>query len=50
MPVRATSRSGLARRIFLASLTAKYLVVDARTSQAVYTIADHLAHADPLVQ
>jgi len=34
----------------LASLTAKYLVVDARTSQAVYTIADHLAHAGPLVQ
>jgi transcriptional regulator GlxA family with amidase domain len=50
MPVRATSRSGLARRIFLASLTAKYLVVDARTSQAVCTIADHLAHADPRVQ
>jgi transcriptional regulator GlxA family with amidase domain len=34
----------------LASLTAKYLVADARTSQAMYTIADHLAHADPLVQ
>jgi transcriptional regulator GlxA family with amidase domain len=34
----------------LASLTAKYLVVDARTSQAVYTIPDHLAHSDPLVQ
>jgi transcriptional regulator GlxA family with amidase domain len=34
----------------LASLTAKYLVVDARTSQAAYTIPDHLAHSDPLVQ
>jgi transcriptional regulator GlxA family with amidase domain len=34
----------------LASLTAKYLVVDERSSQAVYTIPDHLAHADPLVE
>jgi transcriptional regulator GlxA family with amidase domain len=34
----------------LASLTAKYLVADVRTSQAAYTIANHLAHADPLVQ
>ena len=34
----------------LASLTAKYLAVDARTSQAVYVIADHLAHSDPLVR
>ena len=35
----------------LANLTAKYLVVDdARNSQAVYTIADHLAHSDPLVR
>ena len=34
----------------LASLAAKYLVVDARTSQAVYVIADHLAHSDPLVR
>jgi transcriptional regulator GlxA family with amidase domain len=34
----------------LANLTAKYLVADVRTSQAGYTIADHLAHADPLVQ
>ena len=33
----------------LASLTAKYLVADARTSQAPYTIAAHLVHADPLV-
>lgn len=33
----------------LASLTARYLVADARTSQAVYTIPGHLAHADPLV-
>jgi transcriptional regulator GlxA family with amidase domain len=34
----------------LASVTAKYLVADARTSQAAYTIPDHLVHADPLVQ
>jgi transcriptional regulator GlxA family with amidase domain len=33
----------------LASVTAKYLVADTRTSQAVYTIPTHLAHADPLV-
>ena len=33
----------------LASLTAKYLVADARTSQAAYTIPDHLVHTDPLV-
>jgi transcriptional regulator GlxA family with amidase domain len=34
----------------LASLTAKYLAADARSSQAVYVIADHLAHSDPLVR
>jgi transcriptional regulator GlxA family with amidase domain len=34
----------------LANLAAKYLVVDARTSQSVYSIPDHLAHADPLVR
>src|ERR1700751_2000033 len=34
----------------LANLTAKYLVVDARTSQSVYSIPDHLAHDDPLVR
>jgi len=33
----------------LASLTAKYMVADARTSQAAYTIPSHLVHADPLV-
>ena len=33
----------------LASVTAKYLVADARASQAAYTIPGHLAHADPLV-
>jgi transcriptional regulator GlxA family with amidase domain len=33
----------------LASLTAKYLVADARTSQAAYTIPGHLVHTDPLV-
>jgi transcriptional regulator GlxA family with amidase domain len=34
----------------LASLTAKYFVADARTSQAMYTIPAHMAHADPLVR
>lgn len=34
----------------LANLTARYLVVDVRTSQSIYSIPDHLAHADPLVQ
>jgi transcriptional regulator GlxA family with amidase domain len=34
----------------LANLTAKYLVADVRTSQSIYSIADHLAHADPLIE
>ena len=34
----------------LASVTAKYLVADARTSQAAYTIPGHLVPTDPLVQ
>ncbi len=34
----------------LAALTARYLVVDARPSQSAYVLADHLAHADPLVE
>jgi transcriptional regulator GlxA family with amidase domain len=34
----------------LANLTARYLVVDERTSQSIYAIPDHLAKADPLVQ
>jgi transcriptional regulator GlxA family with amidase domain len=33
----------------LASVTAKYLVADVRTSQAAYTIPGHLVHVDPLV-
>jgi transcriptional regulator GlxA family with amidase domain len=33
----------------LARVTAKYLVADARTSQAAYTIPSHLVHVDPLV-
>jgi transcriptional regulator GlxA family with amidase domain len=33
----------------LASITAKYLVADIRTSQAAYTIPGHLMHADPVV-
>jgi len=34
----------------LANLTARYLVVDVRTSQSVYSVPNHLAHADPLIQ
>lgn len=34
----------------LASLTARYLIVDARPSQSSYVLTDHLAHADPLVE
>jgi transcriptional regulator GlxA family with amidase domain len=34
----------------LASLTAKYLIVDSRPSQSAYSLTDHLVHADPLVQ
>ena len=34
----------------LANLTARYLVADIRTSQSIYSIPDHLAHADPLIQ
>ena len=34
----------------LANLAARYLVVDERTSQSIYSIPDHLAHADPLIQ
>jgi transcriptional regulator GlxA family with amidase domain len=34
----------------LASLTAKYLIVDARPSQSAYALVDHLVHADPVVQ
>ncbi|HLA34228.1 MAG TPA: helix-turn-helix domain-containing protein [Rhodocyclaceae bacterium] len=34
----------------LASLTARYLIVDSRPAQSTYAIVDHLAHADPLVR
>src|SRR5262252_8249845 len=34
----------------LASLTAKYLIVDSRPSQSAYVLTDHLVHSDPLVQ
>jgi transcriptional regulator GlxA family with amidase domain len=34
----------------LASMVARYLVVDPRPSQSCYVIPDHLAHADPLVE
>ncbi|HWX76560.1 MAG TPA: helix-turn-helix domain-containing protein, partial [Candidatus Acidoferrales bacterium] len=34
----------------LANLVARYLVADVRTSQSIYSIPDHLAHADPLIQ
>jgi transcriptional regulator GlxA family with amidase domain len=34
----------------LASLTAKYLIVDTRPSQSAYSLTDHLIHSDPLVE
>src|SRR6185503_7869522 len=34
----------------LASLTAKYLIVDSRPSQSAYALTDHLVHSDSLVQ
>jgi len=34
----------------LASLVARYLMLDERPSQAAYVISDHLAHADPLIE
>ncbi len=34
----------------LAALTARYLVVEPRLSQAAFSIPDHLAHSDPLVE
>jgi transcriptional regulator GlxA family with amidase domain len=34
----------------LASVTAKYLIVDSRPSQSAYALTDHLAHSDPLVR
>jgi transcriptional regulator GlxA family with amidase domain len=42
----------LIRRVspHVASLTAKYLIVDSRTSQSAYALTDHLVHSDPIVQ
>lgn len=34
----------------LASLVAKYLIVDSRPSQSAYVLTDHLIHSDPLVE
>ncbi len=34
----------------LASLVARYLLVEARGSQAEFVISDHLSHADPVVE
>jgi transcriptional regulator GlxA family with amidase domain len=34
----------------LASLTAKYLIVDSRPTQSAYVLTDHLIHSDPLVE
>src|SRR3546814_10038926 len=34
----------------LAALVARYLLVEARSSQAEFVIPDHLAHADPMVR
>jgi transcriptional regulator GlxA family with amidase domain len=33
----------------LANLTARYLVADVRASQSIYSVPNHLAHADPLI-
>lgn len=34
----------------LASLTARYLIVDSRASQSTYALSDHLVHSDPIVE
>ena len=34
----------------LASLTARYLIVDSRPAQSAYALTDHLTHSDPIVQ
>jgi transcriptional regulator GlxA family with amidase domain len=34
----------------LASLTAKYLIIDSRPSQSAYALTDHLLHSDPVVE
>lgn len=34
----------------LASLTAKYLIVDSRPVQSAYALTDHLIHSDPIVE
>jgi len=34
----------------LASVTAKYLIVDSRPSQSAYALTDHLVHSDPVVR
>jgi len=34
----------------LATLVARYLIVDSRPSQSAYVISDHLSHSDPLVE
>jgi transcriptional regulator GlxA family with amidase domain len=34
----------------LASLAARYLIVDTRPSQSAYALTDHLLHSDPIVQ
>jgi transcriptional regulator GlxA family with amidase domain len=34
----------------LASLTARYLIVDSRPAQSAYALADHLIHSDPIVE
>jgi transcriptional regulator GlxA family with amidase domain len=34
----------------LASLTAKYPIVDSRPSQTAYALTDHLVHSDPVAQ
>ncbi|WP_199065381.1 hypothetical protein [Chitinimonas sp. BJB300] len=65
LPVRATvSIVGVGKRAHLdlalwlvrrsspalATLTARYLVMDPRPSQAVFVISDHVAHTEPIVE
>ena len=34
----------------LASLVARYLIVDSRPAQSAYALTDHLVHSDPMIQ
>src|SRR5260370_42490510 len=38
------------RSLVLASLCARYLLIEPRESQSAFVIPDHIAHSDPLVE